>query len=62
MYFQVRIDMSNASFAEPEYELQRILLNIQQRVGMGESEGSLRDTNGNSCGWFETILEELEDD
>lgn len=49
--FTVTIDTANAAFEDPG-ELPRILQGIIDRVWNGDTDGSVRDVNGNRVGAF----------
>ncbi len=51
---KIEVEPNNAAFADdPEGELARILRDIAKRIENGESQGTVRDLNGNAVGWFE---------
>jgi hypothetical protein len=51
----IQVEMDNAIFRDaPASELARILRNIAKRVEEnGEGEITIRDINGNRCGYFQ---------
>jgi hypothetical protein len=52
-YFQVEVRTTNAAFDEDAVpELVRVLREVIQRLEGGETNGNLRDGNGNSVGSF----------
>lgn len=50
---KINIDCSNDAFEEDlEYEVARILRNAADKLRSGETEGTLRDINGNTVGSY----------
>ena len=52
MKFELEFDTDNAAFDDPT-EIQRLLGVMSQRIGEGETSGSLFDINGNRIGFYE---------
>ena len=51
--FSLQIHMDNAAFDdEPATEAKRIINQVANRVGQGETEGKVWDINGNTVGSF----------
>ena len=49
----VRIEMDGAAFdGRMATETCRILMHLATRLGRGDTDGKLLDTNGNQCGTF----------
>ena len=55
MQLNLTIACNNAAFEEEGYysEIARILKEVSSRFGEGETNGSIRDLNGNWVGTFE---------
>lgn len=49
---KINIETNNAAFEDPD-ELPRLLLEIVDRINQGETQGIIRDTNGNKVGSWE---------
>jgi len=52
MEFIVKINMDNAAFETPEYEITQRLNKIHDQVRDGVVFGKVLDTNGNTCGFW----------
>ena len=54
MKLSLDLNSSNAAFEESgEFEVARILRDVADKIERGESDGRLRDVNGNNVGsWF----------
>lgn len=52
MKIEIDINTDNAAFQEDERELQRILLETVAKIKDGETDGYLKDYNGNRVGEF----------
>ena len=48
---RIEIETGNAAFEHPD-QLDRILENVSKRINEGQTEGKLRDINGNTVGFF----------
>lgn len=58
MHFEMKINMENSAFEErPEAELMRILDVVAARILKGVTVGSCMDSNGNSVGEFEIVVD-----
>jgi hypothetical protein len=55
MVFIIKINMDNAAFETPEYEIMQRLNKIHDQVRDGVVLGAIIDTNGNSCGYFSFV-------
>lgn len=55
MRASIKIDMDNAAFEEPGYELARILRELAQKCEDGWKSGPLHDINGNRVGTFKIV-------
>jgi hypothetical protein len=60
MRFKLEIDMANAAFEEGVrgHELTQCLARVAARVELGETEGRVRDTKGNTVGTW-TLTEHV---
>lgn len=55
---RLKIETDNDAFSgNGEEEVARLLRNVAARVADGQTEGLIRDANGNTCGSFELWLE-----
>ncbi len=52
MEFIIKINMDNAAFETPEYEIMQRLNVIHDKVRDGVVFGKIMDTNGNACGFW----------
>lgn len=52
MEFILKINMDNAAFETPEYEIMQRLNKIHDQVRDGVVFGKILDTNGNTCGFW----------
>jgi hypothetical protein len=52
MEFIVKINMDDAAFETPEYEIMQRLNKIHDQVRDGVVYGKVIDTNGNTCGFW----------
>ncbi len=52
MEFIIKINMDNAAFETPEYEIMQRLNVIHDKVRDGVVFGKVMDTNGNACGFW----------
>lgn len=52
MEFIIKINMDNAAFETPEYEITQRLNKIHDQVRDGVVFGKVLDTNGNTCGFW----------
>lgn len=52
MEFIIKINMDNAAFETPEYEITQRLNKIHDEVRDGVVFGKVLDTNGNTCGFW----------
>lgn len=49
--FNIQFEVGNAAFADGfSDEVERILSNIAQKVKQGQTQGIIKDTNGNCIG------------
>jgi len=55
MEFIVKINMDNAAFETPEYEIMERLNKIHDQVRDGVVFGRVMDTNGNTCGYWRFV-------
>ena len=58
MEFIVKINMDNAAFETPEYEVMQRLNMIHDQVRDGVVFGKVMDTNGNTCGFWAFVEED----
>lgn len=61
MEFKLEINMDNAAFEVPEYELVRILKAVSAKIdsrGLAVGKEKILDVNGNSVGHYEVIDED----
>lgn len=57
--FQLHFDTSNEAFSDsPAREAARILRKVARRLESGETDGRIRDVNGNTVGRFDLTEEE----
>lgn len=62
--FKLEFTTSNAAFADDlaPYECAGILTAVASKLKNGETEGTLRDTNGNKVGfWYLDVLDNDDD-
>lgn len=54
--FKLEFDTDNDAFdsLNYEYEVNRILDNVKERVSEGDLSGKVKDSNGNTVGHFDT--------
>ncbi len=52
MEFILKINMDNAAFETPEYEIMQRLNKVHDQVRDGVVFGRVQDTNGNTCGFW----------
>jgi len=51
--FKLTFRTDNAAFGdEPSYEVTRIVADVAERIGRGQTEGRVTDENGNTVGTF----------
>jgi hypothetical protein len=53
MYCDICLHGEGSAFQTPD-DIAEVLLNIRNRIIAGETEGDVRDLNGNDIGWFMT--------
>ena len=58
--FTLTIKTDNAAFADLETEVARILRDAARRIEGGETDGKLRDANGNTVGRFDLEPREID--
>jgi len=51
--FTLKFKTDNAAFGDDKsFEVLRILKDVSHKIEMGQTEGSIRDINGNTIGTF----------
>lgn len=59
--FELSIDLGNAAMQTPG-DVVEALIQVTARIGMGETEGRIKDRNGNSVGEWVFDTEEGDED